>query len=51
MLPDPNQLLQAISEDASDRVVEAELRALCITHKIITESFWTAVKMQKMSRV
>ena len=51
MLPDSNQLLQAVSEDASDRVVEAELQALCITHKIITEPFWTAVKMQKMSRV
>lgn len=44
ILPDPNNLLHAVAEDASDKVYEAELRALGIVHKIITEPFWTAVK-------
>ncbi|XP_063962848.1 uncharacterized protein LOC135155998 [Lytechinus pictus] len=44
ILPEPNNLLRSVAEDAADRVYEAELRALGIVHKIITEPFWTAVK-------
>ncbi|XP_041475676.1 uncharacterized protein LOC121424143 [Lytechinus variegatus] len=44
ILPEPNNLLRAVAEDAADRVYEAEMRALGIVHKIITEPFWTAVK-------
>ena len=44
MLPEPNNLLKAVAEDAQDKLVAAELRALGITHKVITEPLWTAVK-------
>eukprot|EP00057_Strongylocentrotus_purpuratus_P011916 XP_011666390.1 PREDICTED: uncharacterized protein LOC105439273 [Strongylocentrotus purpuratus] len=44
MLPDPNNLLQAVAEDSQDRIVEAEVKALGITHQIVTQPLWTAVK-------
>lgn len=44
MLPDPNKLLQAVAQDSQDRIVEAEVEALGITHQIVTQPLRTAVK-------
>ena len=42
MLPEPNNLLKAVAEDAQDKLVAADLSALGITHKVITEPLWSA---------
>ena len=44
LLPDANQLILAVYEDAQEKLHIAELRALGLVHKVITEPLWQAVK-------
>ena len=46
MLPEPNSLLLAVAEDASDKLLPAELWAPGIIHKIITGPLWHKVKTE-----
>ncbi|XP_072051465.1 uncharacterized protein [Amphiura filiformis] len=44
LLPDPNHLLKAVQEDLSEPIHAAELLALGIIHKLITQPFWHIIK-------